>query len=177
MLHRLAPLICVTLLVGCVSVPVATIEKTVSSIAVPTKEKLCLSVPKDGEFEGRPYRNSGAKVAEKIKISIDQKYSILLLDKASKDNFSKCVQRGGNYIIVPEILAYENRATGWSGRLDKIKVRVDLIKIDSSKKSSFTYYAESNLVASAFLEWGNAPPYELLGSEFQKKVQDLVSGN
>jgi hypothetical protein len=177
MLHRSASLICATLLVGCVSVPVATIEKAAGSIAVPTKEKLCVSVPKDGEFEGKPYVNSGAKVAEKIKMSIDQRYSILLLNEVTENTFIECVQRGANYIVVPEILAYENRATGWSGQPDKIKVQVDLIEIDSSKKSSFTYYAESDALASAVREWGNAPPYELLGSEFQKQVQDLISGN
>lgn len=177
MLHRIFPLVCFAILSGCVSAPVVTIESTAGTLAVPKNEKLCLSTPKDGRFDGRPYRNSGAKVAKKIRQPIDDLYVVLSVGYVPGGDFTECVQRGGKYILVPEILEYENRATGWSGRLDKIKVQVDLVRIGTSEKSSFTYYATSDLVTSAFLEWGNAPPYDLLAEEFQTKVRDLVTGS
>lgn len=177
-MNKVYYLICVifTSLTGCVSVPDISIEDKQGSIIVPTNESVCLVTPSDGLFEGKTYRNSGIKVAEKISSSIRDAYTIVRVEKIGAGHLNGCKNKDLRYVIYPEILEYEDRATGWSALPDKIRVKVNLVDTSTSNASTFTYYADSNLVASAFLEWGNAAPHELLGEAFEQQIKDLLSG-
>lgn len=153
-------------LAGCASVADVKLQPISGQISIPEGSAICLIHPGDGQFKDKVYKTSGVKVGEVILKSVPKRYSpkVVGSEEACKSN----------YLVTSEILEYENRASGWSGKPDKIKVKVTARNMENDELSTFTYYADTNLAASAFFEWGNAAPYELLDSEFSKQVADLL---
>lgn len=153
-------------LAGCASVSGVDGQSKVGTILIPDNAVVCVVYPADGQFNGEVYRSSGVKVGEVIFKSVPKKFSPVVVK-----NEQNCES---NYLLTSEILEYENRATGWSGKPDKIKVKVIASNPQSGELSTFTYSADTNVATSAFFEWGNPAPYKLLGSGFTKQVVDLL---
>ncbi|WP_025820691.1 DUF4823 domain-containing protein [Shewanella marina] len=162
---------------GCASVADSQLSEQTGSIVVPPKARVCLVTPADGSFEGKSYRDSGMRVGQKIEKAIAEESYLVDVLPRNDDFVSDCRIRNAKYMVDPEILLYENRASGWTGMPDQIKVKVSLQSLDHpGEVSSFVYSADSNMAASFFFEWGNAAPYELLDSKFKETVQDLLAG-
>ncbi|WP_101758204.1 hypothetical protein [Oceanicoccus sp. KOV_DT_Chl] len=165
----LIPALAMAVITGCVSVADGKIESQSGSISVPLGTGICIIFPEDGKFEGKAYKDSGLKVGEIIQGTVAKHYQIT--------NVSSLEACDKPYIVTSEIKEYENRASGWSGIPDKIRVSVTITNTENNEASSFTYYADSNMAASAFLEWGNAAPYTLLDKEFRDQVENLLKGS
>lgn len=158
----------VSILTGCASSPDVIIEAKKGSIIVPATENICIVFPGNGKFDGKEDKESGNKVGIIILESIPKKYKTSNVDSAKN-----CSE---NYLVTSEILEYEDSISGWSGNPDKIKVKVVLTNTKEGNSSSFTYYADSNMVVSVILEWGNAKPYQLLDRKFKDQVAALILG-
>ncbi len=161
---------------GCVSSPNGTIYGVSGEQIVPPNMVLCLAIPNDASFEGYTYINSGQRVANKVNSSLSDYYSIIPLGY-NENIVSQCREIESEFMIYPEIVHYEDRATGWSGRPDIIEVKTTLTNLKTLEKSSFIYSAKSNMVASGLFEWGNAAPCSLLGQKYKSQVLSLVKGN
>jgi len=137
------------------------------NISIPANSVVCVIYPGDGQFDGVTYESSGEKVGQIVLKSIPKKYNpVVVSSKKSCES---------NYFLATEILEYEDRATGWSGKPDRVKVKLTGTNSKNDELSTFTYDADTNVAASAFLEWGNSAPYKLLGSKFTKQVANLLS--
>ena len=153
-------------LTGCASVADVKIESKSGSVSVSSGSEICVVFPEDGKFEGKKYEESGIKVGEVILKSVPQNYKAFQVASVQE-----CTAA---YLITSEILEYENRASGWSGKPDKIKVKVTLNNTENNETSSFTYYADTNMLVSAFFELGNPAPYKLLDGKFRDQVAALL---
>ena len=153
---------------GCATVADVNIDSKNGYVSIPRGSDVCVVFPEDGRFEGREYKDSGVKVGEIIFKSVPDNYNASHAASAQECNAA--------YVVTSDILEYEDRSSGWSGKPDKIRVKVTLNDMEKNEYSSFTYYADTNLAVSAFFEWGNAAPYKLLDGKFTDQVVALLQG-
>lgn len=166
---------------GCVAIPVATVQPTASSAKVPVKSDsvMCVIAPPDASFEGAVYSGSGREIAEKIQIALQKAgRQSRLVSQTQHDSILPCKEKGATHVVETAVLRYEDRATGWSGKPDRIELRISLYDFEQPhQRSTITYQAQSSMLASAFLEWGNAKPTALLGQDFEESINKLMGGD
>lgn len=176
-MERLLLMFALGSLTSCVAVPTSQVVP-IEGEYIPTKSKVapvCVVVPDDGSFDGRAYIGSGKLVAERVVATLDDiGMPSILVSSVETAQPPSCVEAGSELRLDSQILAYENHVTGWSGKPDRIQVRLSLsLMAEPSRSRNAIYIAQSNLIASGFLEWGNADPTALLGRDFGKLVREL----
>ena len=88
---------------------------------------------------------------------------------------AECLRRGGTHVLETRIAHYEDNMTGWSGKPDRIELQLRLsLASEPASVRQISYEAKSNVVASAFMEWGNAKPVGLLKGDFDHLVSRLL---
>lgn len=176
MAGRLTATLFALTLYGCVSAPNSIISEHGDTQTVSVDSSLCLIVPPDASYQDRIYRDSGQRVANKVLNALEKNYEICKV-ACEKEPCASCKECDSNFAVFPEILYYEDRITGWSGRPDVIKVKTRLINLATLQETSFTYSADSNTIVSGLFEWGNAAPCSLLGTHYKEQVLALVYGS
>lgn len=161
------PTLAAVSLIGCATVSDVENLPPTGSIPVAEGSEICVVTPEDALYAGKTQRNSGQKVGEVISKSIPEVYTAVQV--STPDNCAS------NILVSTEILEYENRASGWSGMPDKIRVKVVAKDIAKSTDAELNYYADTNMAASALFEWGNAAPYKLLDRKFKKQLELLFA--
>jgi len=96
-----------------------------------------VSVPNDGYYGTTRYHGSGQMTAHAIKTAFSYYTSNIkvssnclerdqCLTKALKDKYS--------YLVFSEILHWEERATEWSGKPDRIEIKLTVIDVDTKNE-------------------------------------------
>jgi hypothetical protein len=176
----LMPMLAALIASGCASVPQTVPNPVLGDAPVfQRNQKVCVVVPKDASFAGDEYPGSGRAVAQKVADSLERIAVTSSLISAIENDLDKlCTERAGEFIIEPEIIHYEDHATGWSGRPDRIEVRISAFRFDAHQMKRLTVVeASSNIAASGLIEWGNAPPHSLLSSNLDPVLEGLLYGN
>ena len=110
-----------------------------------SNKKIAISVSQDGYYGDDVYKGSGLEVSNAIKEELN-KYShktLILRKKQSLNDFSITELSEYDYIIIPQILHWEDRATAWSGKPDKIEVYIDIYNSQKQLLKSGSFYGES----------------------------------
>jgi hypothetical protein len=95
-----------------------------------------ISTPTDGNYGGDVYPNSGKMTAQSINSAFSKKITRVKtsseietyesgLKNARAQNFS--------YFLWPKVLHWEDRVTEWSGKPDRIEIKLVLIRVDDAK--------------------------------------------
>jgi hypothetical protein len=89
-----------------------------------------VSIPKDGNFGQIAYPGSGSLTAQAVAAAFSPYFEKVIVgmkteDSAAAQQFAK--QGGYAYLLYPEILHWEDRATEWSGRPDEVAVKLSVI--------------------------------------------------
>ena len=162
---------------GCIAVPVTTVNPVVGSPTVRLADRLCVVAPQDASSDDS---GSGRAVAQQIVESLARiglSASIVMHTTEARLK-EACFERGANLALMPEILFYEDNLTGWSGKPDRIELRISAFKPgEQSARRVVIFEASSNTLASAFLEWGNAKPYALISNNADQVLKTLVHGS
>jgi hypothetical protein len=87
---------------------------------VPASAKISVFVPQDGTSFGEDYPKSGAVVARKLVAALAPYYPGASVGFAPAE-----------YKISPQILHWEDRATEWSGKPDRVKISLPLYHGDT----------------------------------------------
>lgn len=165
-------------LAGCSALPVVTVQPVASgsSFAVEHSAVICVLVPPDASFEGESYSGSGSEVAEKIRNALKNiGRPSRLVSQVQANALTICGEKEATLVLQPTILHYEDRVTGWSGKPDRVELKLSLYKFDQpDQKRSIFYEAKSSTMHSAFFEWGNARPSALLTEDFEHSVRKLL---
>ncbi|PTX93471.1 hypothetical protein DB345_17850 [Spartobacteria bacterium LR76] len=142
-------LLCVSLLSGCY---VSQRELAVQIPAtVPAGTQIAVLKPADATFESDNFPGSGGVVAGKLTAALIPYYpgSSVVTTAAP-----------GGYVVKPQLLHWEDRATEWSGKADRVKVSLPL-------------YRDGKLVGSALVtansSWwtlGGDQPEDLIDQPF-----------
>ncbi|MCL2524558.1 MAG: DUF4823 domain-containing protein [Betaproteobacteria bacterium] len=165
-------------LAGCTALPVATVQPIAAGADFSTRQDtvVCVLVPPDASFEGKPYPGSGGEVAEKIRDALRKfvKFS-RLVSQEQANALAVCREKEATLALETTILHYEDHITGWTGKPDRIELKLFLYKIDQpDQRRSIFYEAKSHTTYSIFLEWGNAKPAALLGEDFEYSIRKLL---
>jgi hypothetical protein len=156
-------------LTGCANkYRVDLIEKPISNISATSHFYIML--PEDGRFEQIVYVGSGQLASSAVRnvlqrngVKSTQASSIQTLIQATAEAASV----GSDYVFQPIILHWEDRATEWSGRPDRITMKYIIVDLRSSEKIA-------SMVVSASSKWatlGGDHPQDLLS----KTVQDFIN--
>ena len=57
-------------------------------------------------------------------------------------------EKGAMYVVVPEMLHYEDRNTPWSGRLDQITVKISVFLVEDGSMVQSSMITANNQVAT-----------------------------
>jgi hypothetical protein len=93
-----------------------------------------VGVPQDGSYGGKPYFGSGGLTAQAVAVAFAP-YLARVTVGVKREDFDaalKSAQAGGyGYLLYPEILLWEDRATEWSGRPDQASVKISIVRVDT----------------------------------------------
>ncbi|MEN8167383.1 MAG: DUF4823 domain-containing protein [Pseudomonadota bacterium] len=130
-----------------------------------------LVVPRDGQYGTIFYTGSGAMVAQEVEMAFSPYLENIVVGGRYEhlDNaLSRAREKAVDYLIYPEILHWEDRATEWSGRPDVVSIRVTIIDVSTGEKVDSAELGGTSKVMS----WGGDHPQDLLA----KPLADYAAG-
>jgi len=137
------------------------------------ESSVLIAVPKDGAFNGRVYSGSGLETAEATRNVFAHKLSKVQLEPTapaeSDSGISRAAAAGFSHYCQLEILHWEDRATEWSGKRDKIEVKFTLYDVATGK------IVRSATIASVSKFWtfGGDHPQELADAHMHVLIDPL----
>jgi len=125
---------------------------------------VAIQIPRDAEYGGKVYEGSGWQAADALRQAFDRFSQGVSIVDCPDD---QC-DRGGGYFVALTILHWEDRATGWSGRRDRVTLRVTVYdtRLNHRLTSSILQSQGSNGAASGHVQ-------TLLTSLAEKYVSSL----
>ena len=148
-----------SLCAGCVHTYTA---KSISRSGVlRTNATALVSLPEDGRFENIVYPGSGRKTALAVsKAFAKQLRTVDVTPQAGALSQHLEQARAGrfDYLIVPTVVHWEDRATEWSGRPDRIEIEIRAVDVPSEKTLSLGSVAGK----SKWATFGGDVPEDLL---------------
>lgn len=130
-----------------------------------------ISTPENGWYDQKEYKKSGVMTANAIRKSFaknSRKVSITAKCKGM-DCLNTIDVNDYGYYVQPIILHWEDRATEWSGKADKLEIQI--ITFDSKTKKEI-----GNTTFSGKSKWatfGGDHPQDLLDEPINKYVESL----
>lgn len=123
---------------GCVSAyQVQPLSGATNTIALSKQDSVYIALPADGQYGTAPAAGSGQLVAQvlagefsKYARSVQTAPNIA----AQADDFGAARRSGCQYLVVPVITHWEQRATAWSGIPSKMALRVTIYDVASGKQ-------------------------------------------
>ena len=95
-----------------------------------------VAVPQDGRYFKNVYTGSGAKTARIIADAFSKvlpQVETMATYADQQKSIEEARRLGKVYLIQPDILRWEDRATFWSGQRDQVSVRVRILEVASGK--------------------------------------------
>ena len=131
-----------------------------------------LIIPKDGWYGNKTYNNSGKMTSQALKNEFLNYTSSVHISSECKE-INECLkiipEKKYNYLVLPEIMHWEDRATEWSGKPDKIKIHILIYNI-YSKEEICSAMVESKSGLGTF---GGDHPQDLLPKSFKLFMNSL----
>jgi Domain of unknown function (DUF4823) len=120
-----------------------------------------VAVPADGSYGDRVYQGSGQQTAQAVADAFApylRQISVAETHESLEDAERSASDRDLDYVLYPEILHWEDRATEWSGKPDLISVRISVVQAESGT------VLDSSIIKgkSKWATWGGDHPQDLL---------------
>jgi hypothetical protein len=131
--------------------------------------------PKDGSFENEDYHNSGRQAALAVASALAKhlpRVDVASETKSLELNLAEAKSQNFDYLFFPIIVHWENRATEWSGKLDRIQIELRTFDVPTGKILSYGDIQGSSKWAS----FGGDSPEDLLKAPIDAYVQSLFTG-
>lgn len=131
-----------------------------------------VALPKDGAYGNELYPGSGAMAANASVAALSQRANKIEQARTVEDTpqaLEAAKQRGLTYVFEPMILHWEDRATEWSGKPDRITLKFTVYDVQSGQ-------AVASTVSRASSKWGTFGgdhPQDLLPVPTQQFVDTL----
>lgn len=135
-------------------------------------DKICVITPADGSYYGKPYVGSGDFVAKSISSALSHHGSDakVLGNTASREEAIALAKADGcSYVIISEIVSWEDRATEWSGIRDKMLVRVVIFRASDGKEVNRATIGGK----SRWVTFGGDHPQDLVNQPTKEYIDSL----
>ena len=131
-----------------------------------------ISTPKDGFYGNSVQNGSGQMTAQAVKAAFSRFTNKIKLS-ADCNDIEPCIKAAKeanyDYLVFPEVLHWEERATEWSGLPDRIEIKLSLYAIPSNKQIS-------SIIIKGKSKWatfGGDHPQDLLPKPINNYVSTL----
>ena len=118
-------------------------------------------MPENGRYGSTVYSGSGQALQQEVYAQLGRYTSKITKAAAPRplaEIFTEARSRGCDYVIDPVILNWEDRATEWSGRPDRITIRYTAYDAKTEENVASTVRSAS----SKWLTFGGDHPQDLL---------------
>ncbi len=131
-----------------------------------------IALPNDGIYGSHLYPGSGATVTKLLQSAL-LKHLVQVDTASTHENFESAklsAQKGNyDYLVFPTILHWEDRATEWSAKADKVQIKIIMFEVAKSKIiSSVTIDGKSGLAT-----FGGDHPQDLLPQPFALYINGM----
>jgi hypothetical protein len=137
-----------------------------------TPSRFLLVTPASGVYNNTVYPSSGPDVIAALTKELQrytQSVAIIPVPVTIEQIFPQDLERT-DYVIIPQILHWEDRATGWSFIPDRIEVRFDIF--DNQRRFIDSYLIQGR---SAYIVWVSKQPNSLLAKPIRKMLTELFA--
>jgi hypothetical protein len=131
-LRRVLLPVVLTILSGCAHT--YNVSRPVAAESTPTLSRdatAYVALPQDGSYEGRVYEGSGRYTVSAVSAAFSSRLEEVAVARSVEEyepSLEAARAGGHDYLIFPEIKHWEDRATEWSGKSDKIEVRITIVE-------------------------------------------------
>jgi uncharacterized protein DUF4823 len=158
------------LVAGCAGYQVQP-SKEFDSKILKRGEPVYIATPRDGRYGQIHYEGSGLEISHAVENALHQ-YSDAILRTDEYKNRQEALlsasEAGSRYLFMPYIIHWEDRATEWSGRLDRIALSILVLDVANGEE-----IIEAQIIAnSSWFTFGGDHPQDLL----QGPIDDFVTG-
>ena len=168
----LIPLI-LTTLSGCYTAKHSVDSQAVESALQLSKEStIYVSIPADGQFETKVYPNSGMMTATAFHSALVKNANKVVVGKKYEDQDQALISArsaSANYLLVPIILHWEDRATEWSGKPDRLEFTAIVIEVSTGQELDRAVLKGS----SSWFTMGGDHPQDMLAGPIGEYVSSL----
>lgn len=143
---------------------------TASQVKLASTGSVLVAVPHNGSYGDESYPASGSETAGAVR-SAFARFSNNVQVTASGCSELGCLTSDPTafeYYVVPRILHWEDRATEWSGKKDKIEVKITVYGRDGNPIASQIISGKSK-----WATFGGDHPQDLLAEPINDYVQSL----
>ena len=134
--------------------------------------KVLVATSQDGRYDTINYAGSGQTTSQVI-VTAFAKHAKHISITTSCSSIDSCLNdaknNGQSYLVYPEILHWEERATEWSGKPDRIEVKITLLTVDNGEIIHSAIISGRSKWAT--LKWDH--PQDLLPSPINTYVSSL----
>ena len=131
-----------------------------------------VSLPQDVAYGGRHFTGSGGSVSGIISAKLS--HFLVSVEKAnSVENFHDAMQQarknGADYLFYPSIILWQDRATEWEGKPDRVEIKITVVDLSNYQVvSSATIKDESSLTVT-----GRSHPQDLLHKPVGSYIESI----
>lgn len=160
------------ILVGCADSQKLDINDQFGAVSLDRNASAYIAIPANGRYGNQEYHGSGATVAQIIKGALS--VHLVHVDIGTKvESFPKAKSSAAlghyKYLFYPTIVHWEDRATEWSAKADKVSVNIAVIDVESGEQiSSASIDGQSGLAT-----FGGDHPQDLLPEPITKYIAEL----
>jgi hypothetical protein len=165
------PVVAAVLFLGCAYA--STYPKAVGPHKeIASSARLWVLTPSDGIYGTERYPGSGQSVARLTLAAVRKRIPLAQSGRrlGEAEALKEGARRGVDFIVSPEILHWENRATPWSGMRDKVRVEIRLLSVRPPKLISRVVFESRNNSITLI----DGRPEDLLDDDYEKTVLDLL---
>ena len=150
-------------------------DRKVSNVPVPllkSNTRVYVGMPFDATDRKEVAHSSGKQVAEAIYTAFARNTRPVFISR-SHENMGEALESArrvnADYLVYPTIQEWKDRATEWSGVRDRLKLRVDLIDLETSE----VVFAKEIEATGKFMTDGGDTPADLLQQPLDRYANDL----
>lgn len=141
--------------------------------SIPSSSSVFVALPEDGRLGRTLYAGSGAMTAQALAAALSPVVKSVQLSKGRTDRAAGMAQAkraGFTYYAEPIIVLWEDRATEWSGKRDRVMIRISIFDVASGKLVDATTIQGTSKWATL----GGDHPQDLLPVPMRNYVARLV---
>ena len=163
---------CLMILGGCTS-KYRVDAYTPPNAHLATNASFYVSLPENGSFESHPYPDSGAQTAEAFRAALLVHVTKVEIGTVNGEDTASALQQARQrhltYVAQAIILHWEDRATEWSGKPDRITLKLSIYDATTGTIVSTGVTAAS----SKWATMGGDHPQDLLPEPMKRFVDPL----
>lgn len=166
--------VCLASLWGCADSHSLNVTESNITTTINSTQSVYIALSKDGSYGNHHYNGSGMMLSQTIQTSLIKRlYNVEIAGKPElfPEALNSAKRGGYDYLFYPTIMHWEDRATEWSAKPDKVTVKIAVIDVDTQTEiKSAVVDGKSGIVT-----FGGDHPQDLLPEPVEKFTAQLFN--